>query len=128
MSRIRGRDTAPERYLRSQLHGAGLRFRLRSKLPGRPDIVFPARRIAVFVHGCFWHRHRGCRFAYVPQSNVRFWQAKFAENMARDERVTRELERLGWRSLIAWECEIKCDVGAVVRRVRATATKRDATR
>jgi DNA mismatch endonuclease (patch repair protein) len=75
------------------------------KLPGSPDLVFPRRRLALFVHGCFWHRHRGCRFAYNPKSNVEFWKGKFKNNVARDRRVRGELEGLGWNVAIIWECQ-----------------------
>lgn len=107
MSGIKGRDTKPERVVRSYLHRAGLRFRLhRTGLPGRPDLVFPKFRVAVFVHGCFWHRHESCRFATTPASNVAFWQAKFAQNVDRDSRVQRELRRAGWRVVTVWECDL----------------------
>lgn len=106
MSRIRGKDTAPEKAVRSCLHGLGYRFRLHRKdLPGSPDIVLPRHRTAVFVHGCFWHRHPGCRFAYRPKSNVVFWKEKFKENVARDRRKASALRKQGWRVLVIWECE-----------------------
>jgi len=107
MSRIRGRDTAPERHVRSILHTLGCRFRLHAaKLPGKPDVVLPRHRSVVVVHGCFWHRHKACRFAYTPKSNVVFWTKKFAENVARDRRTTSALRRLGWRVIVVWECEL----------------------
>lgn len=106
MSRIRGRDTAPEVALRKALHALGLRFRLHAKLPGKPDIVLPRHRAVVFVHGCFWHRHGGCKVASTPKSNTDFWEEKFGRNVARDARVRRELEEAGWRVHIAWECEL----------------------
>lgn len=106
MSRIRDKDTAPERLVRSALHRAGYRFRLHSKkLPGRPDVVLPRYRTVVFVHGCFWHRHKGCRYAYTPKSRVAFWNAKFDSNVERDRRNARELRRLGWKVVTVWECE-----------------------
>jgi DNA mismatch endonuclease (patch repair protein) len=107
MSRIRSRDTAPEKIVRSTLHRAGYRFRLHSKnLPGCPDIALPKHRTVVFVHGCFWHRHRHCRFAYTPKSRSDFWEAKFRSNVERDRRKTRELRRLGWQVVTIWECEV----------------------
>lgn len=106
MSRIRGRDTGPELAVRRALHAAGHRFRLhRRDLPGRPDIVLPGLRTAVFVHGCFWHRHEGCRNATTPGTRTDFWQAKFAANVERDARVARALEALGWKVVVIWECE-----------------------
>lgn len=106
MSGIRGKDTKPERLIRSYLYRAGLRFRLHSRtIAGRPDIVLPGRRVAVFVHGCFWHRHAGCSKAYLPKSNIAFWHAKFEENVRRDRRTTRALRRAGWRVLTVWECQ-----------------------
>ena len=106
MSAIRGRDTAPERAVRKYLHAAGLRFRLGGAgLPGRPDIVLPRYRVAVFVHGCYWHRHRGCRFTTTPSTNVDFWKAKFVRNVARDASNEDKLRALGWRPLVIWGCE-----------------------
>ena len=106
MSRIRSRDTAPERLVRSLLHRMGYRFRLhRSDLPGKPDIVLPRHKTVVLVHGCYWHRHADCRLAYSPKSNVDFWQAKFRENVSRDLRQSQELTELGWRVITVWECE-----------------------
>lgn len=108
MSRIKARDTEPERLVRSILHRMGLRFRLhRADLPGRPDIVLVSRRTAVFVHGCFWHRHRNCRFAYNPKSRRTFWTRKFAENVKRDHKQRSHLKHIGWKSVIVWECELR---------------------
>lgn len=119
MSRIRGRDTAPELALRRALHGLGLRYRLHSaKLPGRPDIVFPSRRAAVFVHGCFWHRHGNCRIATSPKSNTPFWEAKFERNVERDLQNGERLRELGWTVIVAWECEL-----SVPAKAKATAKK-----
>lgn len=105
MSRIKGRDTKPELAVRSTLHRLGFRFRLhRSDLPGRPDIVLPKLKTVIFVHGCFWHRHRHCRFSYIPKTRVSFWEHKFQQNMARDSRNQLLLRALGWRVMIVWEC------------------------
>lgn len=107
MGRIRGRDTAPEVAVRSLLHRAGFRFRLHLKtLPGKPDIVLRSRQAVIFVHGCFWHRHEGCKQCYSPKSNIPFWEAKFAGNIERDEKNTRALKSAGWKVIIAWECEL----------------------
>ncbi|MDR0807761.1 MAG: very short patch repair endonuclease [Gemmobacter sp.] len=108
MAKIRGKDTGPELLVRRVAHALGLRFRLhRRDLPGTPDLVFPGRRIALFVHGCFWHRHPGCRRAYAPKSRVEFWQAKFEGNIARDARKQEELTTRGWIVVTIWECETR---------------------
>lgn len=108
MARVKGRDTGPERAVRSLLHGMGYRFRLQRKnLPGKPDIVLPKYKTVLFVHGCFWHRHPGCGRASMPASNSEYWNKKFARTMARDAQNQKELESLGWRVLIVWECELK---------------------
>jgi DNA mismatch endonuclease (patch repair protein) len=106
MSRIRSRDTEPERIVRSVLHRLGYRFRLhRRDLPGNPDIVLPRYRTVIFVHGCFWHRHARCRYAYVPKSRVRFWIRKFSQNVERDRTNQLLLKHLGWHVIVIWECE-----------------------
>lgn len=108
MSRIRGKDTKPELAVRSLLHSMGYRFRLKSPmLPGKPDIILSRYRAVIFVHGCFWHRHKGCRYAYNPKSRTQFWQDKFDSNVRRDHQVTEQLKKLGLNQLILWECEIK---------------------
>lgn len=106
MSRVRGKNTAPEVRVRKAAHALGLRFRLhRATLPGKPDVVFPRLQTALFVHGCFWHRHRNCHKATPPSSE--FWATKFATNVARDIRVTAQLKALGWKVATIWECETK---------------------
>lgn len=108
MGRIGPRNTKPELRVRSLLHALGYRFRLHRKdLPGTPDIVLPRWKSVIFVHGCFWHRHGGCKRASTPQTNVAFWTKKFAANTARDARNIEELEKLGYRYLVVWECETK---------------------
>ena len=117
MSRIRGRDTTPERTVRSVLHGLGYRFRLhRRDLPGRPDIVLPRFGVVIFVHGCFWHRHPGCRYTTTPRTRACFWQQKFAQNVERDRRNVASLSKSGWRVLCVWECEMR-DRDALARRL-----------
>ena len=107
MSRIRGKNTTPERVVRSELHSRGFRFRIHRKdLPGSPDIVLSKYRTVIFVHGCYWHRHEGCKYATTPKSNVEFWLNKFNENTQRDSRNQKALKDLGWKVLIVWECEI----------------------
>lgn len=108
MAQIRGKDTRPERIVRSILHRLGARFRLhRRDLPGNPDIVLPRYGLVVFVHGCFWHRHPDCKYAYTPKSRVEFWTSKFAQNVKRDRQVRPELETLGWKVIVVWECETR---------------------
>lgn len=105
MAGIRGRDTKPERVLRSALHRRGFRFRLHDgRLPGRPDIVLPRYHVVVLVHGCFWHRHVGCKYAAEPATRPDFWASKFAANVARDARDLRQLRDQGWRVAIIWAC------------------------
>lgn len=107
MSAIRGANTQPERAVRSGLHRAGLRFRLNVRtLLGTPDIVLPRWRSVVFVHGCFWHRHTGCRFSTMPSTNTAFWRSKFRTNVARDKRNATGLRREGWTVHTLWACEI----------------------
>ena len=106
MSRVRDRDTKPEKLVRSTLHNMGFRFRLHKRdLPGKPDIVFPGRKKAIFVHGCFWHQHEGCPRSARPASNQSFWDSKLDENTKRDIRQIEQLWNLDWEILIIWECE-----------------------
>lgn len=108
MGRIRGKNTKPEMAVRRIAHHLGFRFRLhRRDMPSSPDLVFPRLRKVVFVHGCYWHRHPGCRLAYEPKSNVEFWREKFAANVARDQKALEELRVQGWDTLVIWECEAK---------------------
>lgn len=107
MSRVRRRDTKPELALRRALHHQGFRYRIDYRgLPGSPDIVFPKWRTALFVHGCYWHRHAGCHKASSPSSNVEFWEEKFHRNVERDARNLRQLTDAGWRVGTVWECAI----------------------
>jgi DNA mismatch endonuclease, patch repair protein len=106
MARIGSRNTSPELRVRQVFHRTGLRYRIHPRsLPGRPDLAFPSRRLVVFVHGCFWHRHPGCKSTRNPKSRLDFWNAKFTENMERDVRVRALLTSLGWSVLVIWECE-----------------------
>ena len=108
MSRIKSKDTTPERIVRSFLHRNGFRFRLHAKdLPGKPDIVLPKYKTVIEVRGCYWHRHEGCKDATTPSTNAVFWQKKFADNVARDKRTEQELKALGWNVIVVWECEIE---------------------
>ena len=107
MSRVRGKDTKPELRVRSYLHAAGLRYVLHDKrLPGKPDLSFPSRQVAIFVHGCFWHGHEGCKRATLPATRPEFWQAKIEGNKERDRRDREALEALGWQVRVLWQCSI----------------------
>ncbi len=120
MSRIRERNTTPEVQLRRMLHAARLRFRLNApRLPGRPDIVLPGLRTVIFVHGCFWHRHKGCANCTTPTANRAFWLEKFRGNEARDRRNQRRLRRLGWSVWVVWECDVEQAAGSVKRALGA---------
>lgn len=107
MSRVRSKDTAPELLVRSILHRLGYRFRLHRKdLPGNPDIVLPKYHTVIFVHGCFWHQHPGCKKAVIPRDNSEYWSAKLARNVRRDTETRRKLDELGWETIVLWGCEI----------------------
>ena len=108
MSMIKGKNTKPEMLVRSVCHELGLRYRLHRKdLPGKPDLVFPKHRLCIFVHGCFWHRHPGCKYAYTPKSRLNFWLPKLAKNVERDIDAQQTLIARGWRVVIIWECHTK---------------------
>jgi DNA mismatch endonuclease (patch repair protein) len=117
MRSIRKKDTQPEMRVRRLAHALGYRFRLhRADLPGSPDLVFPARRKAILVHGCFWHQHAGCRLTRQPKSRPDYWPAKLARNVARDVEVRERLEQAGWDVMVIWECETK-DAQALLQRL-----------
>ena len=108
MSHIKSRDTKPELLVRRLLHHMGYRFRLhRRDLPGSPDVVLPRYKVLIYVHGCFWHRHGGCRFATTPANNAEKWQKKFQENMLRDQKNRKDSLQLGWLPIVVWECETR---------------------
>lgn len=108
MSRIKSANTNPERRVRSTLHRMGYRFRLHCKnLPGKPDIVLPKYQTVIFVHGCFWHRHKNCKNAATPKTRQEFWKNKFDDNIKRDRRVIRELKKNGWHVHVVWECQTR---------------------
>ena len=108
MSHVTGKETKPEIIVRKYLFARGLRYRKNVKrLPGTPDIVFPKYKTAVFVNGCFWHGHKGCKYSHLPSYNFEYWEKKIADNIERDERKKRELEGLGYRVLIIWQCQLK---------------------
>jgi DNA mismatch endonuclease (patch repair protein) len=106
MSRIKSKNTRPELVVRTLLHALGYRFRLHSdKLPGRPDIVLPKYNTVIFVHGCFWHRHKGCKYAYEPKTRKEYWAEKFEKNIYRDKLNHQKLVEMGWKVITIWECE-----------------------
>jgi DNA mismatch endonuclease (patch repair protein) len=118
MARVRGKDTKPEMVVRRMLHALGYRFRLhRSDLPGCPDIVFPSRRKVIFVHGCFWHQHRGCPKAKLPKTRRLFWETKLSRNKIRDGLQIKELNANGWDVLVVWECQLT-DLAVLTRRLQ----------
>lgn len=118
MSSVKQRHTKPEIAIRKLLHRYGFRFRLHNKkLPGTPDIVLPKYKAVIFVHGCFWHQHEGCRKARRPTSNVEFWNEKLDRNAERDTRKESELKNLGWKVLIIWDCEIK-DGDSLIEKIK----------
>jgi DNA mismatch endonuclease, patch repair protein len=122
MSRIRGKDTVPEKIVRSMLRAEGHRCRCHvSSLPGKPDIVLSGYRTAIFVHGCFWHRHKGCRYTTSPKSNRAFWEVKFARTVERDREHTRALKRLGWKVMVIWECSLRQKPATIQNRLAAIA-------
>ncbi|UOE49148.1 very short patch repair endonuclease [Mucilaginibacter sp. SMC90] len=111
MSRILSKDTKPELLVRKFLFGNGFRYRIHDKkLPGKPDIVFPKKKIAVFIHGCFWHSHQNCKYAVSPKSNTEYWSKKISNNVTRDRKNTDELLEKGWKIITVWECELKRSV------------------
>ena len=108
MRSVHGKNTLPEMQVRRMLFRAGFRFRLHdAKLPGKPDIILPKYRTIIFVNGCFWHRHPGCKKATTPSSNTVYWEEKFKQNVDRDQRTEQKLKELGWNLIIVWECELK---------------------
>lgn len=121
MSRVRSKNTTPEIAVRKALHRAGFRFRLhRSDLPGNPDVVLPRHRLALFVHGCFWHRH-GCKKTTMPATNTEFWSEKFSRTMERDQRSLTELEQIGWTTTIIWECQLDNGISSLIETLTSTS-------
>lgn len=108
MSKIRSKDSKPELIVRRIAHALGFRYRLhRKSLPGNPDMVFPSRQKVIFIHGCFWHQHKGCKLASDPKSRRGYWGPKLKRNIERDKAAMRELEQAGWQVLVIWECETR---------------------
>ncbi len=124
MSRIRSENTKPEHIVRSLLHRMGYRFRLhRADLPGRPDIVMPKYKTVIFVHGCFWHQHKGCREGIIPKTKRRYWGSKLRRNVLRDKEHVLALRKMGWRVVVVWECEAEKKPGAVKNRLGSVISK-----
>jgi len=111
MSKIRSKNTKPEMLMRKTLWQMGYRYRIHyNKLPGKPDIVLVKYKTAIFVHGCFWHRHQNCNEASRPKTNSEYWETKISKNMERDKKIQSELQQLGWNVLLVWECELTSDL------------------
>lgn len=129
MARIHSGDTTPELTLRRLLHRLGLRFRVHcTGLPGKPDIVLARYKTAIFVHGCFWHGHEGCREGRRPKSNTAYWERKLERNKKRDRRNIGDLRRLGWRALVVWECQLASSGERVAARLKARMRRSDGKR
>lgn len=129
MARVGQKDTKPELIVRRLLHGLGYRYRLhRRDIPGTPDICFIRRRKAIFVHGCFWHRHEGCHRTTTPKTRTSFWEEKFRVNVARDRKKLADLKRLDWDALVVWECETKEESKLESRLVNFLSTEVDKKR
>ncbi|HBZ35599.1 MAG TPA: very short patch repair endonuclease [Rikenellaceae bacterium] len=125
MSQIKGKNTKPEILVRSSLHKMGYRFRLHDKnLPGTPDIVLPKYKTVILIHGCFWHRHRDCKFSYNPKSHTDFWFKKFNDTIDRDKNNYRLLLNEGWLPLVLWECEIKASLESVLIKIETFLNNR----
>ena len=124
MSRIRSRDTNIEKLVRSYLFSRGFRFRKNDKrYPGKPDVVLPKYKTVIFVHGCFWHHHKGCRIATIPKSNTKYWMDKFNRNVENDKRHANELQEMGWNVITIWECELISDFENTMERVVKEITR-----
>ena len=124
MSRIRSKDTSPEKKVRSLLHQMGYRFRLHVKrLPGQPDIVLPKYKKVVFVHGCFWHLHKGCRDGTIPKTQHEKWKTKLERNVERDKVHMRQLRKRGWKAIVVWECEVEKRIGRIERKITCFLTQ-----
>ena len=120
MSKVKSKNTKPELQVRSWLHKRGFRFRLHRKdLPGIPDIILPKYKTAIFVHGCFWHQHPGCKKATIPRPNHKFWKQKLERNVERDNEHGDQLKRQGWKVLTVWECEVKKDFEQIMKLVES---------
>ena len=125
MSQVKGKDTKPEVQVRSWLFQHGFRFRKNDpRYPGKPDVVLPKYKTVIFVNGCFWHHHEGCRYAFVPKTRTDFWLAKFRRNRGNDTFHRESLEKMGWHVIVIWECEIKADFEVAMNRVASILHQR----
>ena len=121
MARIKGKDTKPETLLRSLLHRRGFRFRIHDKrLPGKPDVVLPRYKTVIFVNGCFWHRHTGCKYAYTPKTRQEFWLKKFNGTIRRDQENEKLLKERGWNVFVVWECELNKDSDNIINKISSS--------
>ena len=119
MSKIRSKDSRPELLVRSMLHRLGYRFRLHRKdLPGKPDVVLPKYRTVIFIHGCFWHQHEGCPHGHLPRSNLKYWGPKLRRNKERDVKNQAKLKKLGWNTIVIWECQVNKNLIEVIQEVQ----------
>jgi len=124
MSKIRSKDTKPEKILRSSLFKEGFGFRIHRKdLPGKPDIVLSKYNTIIFVHGCFWHYHKDCKEGRIPDTNSKFWKEKLYKNIERDKKHQEACEKLGWKVLVIWECEIEKELSSVMKLIKSTLNK-----
>ncbi len=114
MSKIRHTNTKLELLVRKHLFSKGYRYRVKNNLLGKPDIVFAKKKIAIFINGCFWHQHKGCKLSYMPKSNLKFWKKKLESNVERDKKVNQELKKKGWKVLTVWECKIEKNINKIV--------------
>lgn len=118
MSRIKGKDTKIEVMVRQYLFHYGFRFRKNDKrYPGKPDVILPKYKTAIFVHGCFWHRHEGCKLATTPKTRTEFWMEKFSKNVANDKKHYEELQKMGWNVIVIWECELENDFEGTMQKI-----------
>ncbi|MBI5493192.1 MAG: DNA mismatch endonuclease Vsr [Deltaproteobacteria bacterium] len=119
MRRIRSKDTAPELLIRRIIFKMGYRYRLHyAKLPGRPDLVFPSRKKVIFIHGCFWHKHEKCKISRMPKSNIKYWKTKLNGNKKRDAGNQDKLKKLGWLSMVLWECQLEYPGNSIKKKIK----------
>lgn len=123
MAKIKNHNTAIELKFRKQLYKMGIRYLLKSPITGKPDLVIPAKKVAIFINGCFWHQHDKCKLAYMPKSNITFWKTKLSKNVSRDRNVKELLDKEGWKAITVWECEITKNMEEIVKQTFNTIRK-----